>query len=259
MYGSIRPLKINYIRMKTIVCLAVMLVFTGCSKLLITGSGPKISYHNKQYNVIKAGNQYWMAENLATDTYRNGEKIQLITDYDIWPELNTPGCGYYKNDTANLSRYGLLYNWYAVDAGKLCPAGWRVPSHEDWNKLEETLGGQFRAGGKMKAVSGWKGRLVSGNDIEFNAVPGGYRLNNDFLAGYEAIWWSSTIADTRYFQKVKMDETYRNLVGNTYVWGRKISYTGTTLYSTLNLRNNGFSVRCVKAKKEKKMTGPPVK
>jgi uncharacterized protein (TIGR02145 family) len=246
--------------MKTILILAFILISFACTRIFITDSGQEISYHGQQYKILKAGDQYWMSENLATNTYRNGKKIPFITDSLIWPEMKTPGCGYYKNDTANLKKYGMLYNFYAVDGGKLCPAGWRVPSHEDWNKLEEILGGQFRSGGKMKAVTGWKGKHISGDDIGFSALPGGYRLNDDFLAGYEAIWWSSTIADTRYFQKVDMDEAYRKLVGNnTYAWGRKISYTGENLFSTLNLRENGFSVRCVKAKKEKKMTGPPVK
>jgi uncharacterized protein (TIGR02145 family) len=244
--------------MKTLIGLALILVFTGCARFIVTKGDTKITYHNKQYKVIKAGNQYWMAENLATDSYRSGKKIPLISDYHIWPEMNTPGCGYYDNDTANLSRYGMLYNWYAVDAGKLCPAGWRVPTHEDWNKLEETLGGQSNAGAKMKSVSGWEGNHVSGDDIGFNALPGGYRLNNDFLAGKEAIWWSSTKADTRYFQKVQINDAYKDLVGsNTYVWGRKIRNVSSDLSSTLNLRNNGFAVRCVNAKKEKKMTGPP--
>jgi uncharacterized protein (TIGR02145 family) len=246
--------------MRTIIYIVFILINTGCTRIFVSDGGQAISYHHRQYKILKAGDQYWMSENLATNSYRSGKKIPLIMDYSIWPEMNTPGCGYYKNDTSNLRKYGMLYNFYAVDGGKLCPSGWRVPSHEDWNKLEDILGGQFRSGGKMKATTGWKGKHISADDIGFNALPGGYRLNDDFLAGYEAIWWSSTIADTRYFQKVNMDEAYQTLMGkNTYVWGRKISYNGSTLLSTLNLRENGFSVRCVKAKKEKKMTGPPVK
>lgn len=237
--------------------IVALLLMSGCSRIYYSDGGREISYHGDHYKIIKVGDQYWMSENLATKTYRNGKKIPFISDYKIWPELNTPGCGYYKNDTTFLRKYGMLYNWYAVNNGKLCPAGWRVPSHEDWNRLEENLGGQSRSGGKMKAVSGWKGKHVSGDDVGFNALPGGYRLNDDFLEGYDAIWWTSTLADTRYFQKSNIDEAYRSLAGsNTYIWGRKISYNSTTLFSTMNLRENGFYVRCVKGKKEKKMTGP---
>lgn len=246
---------------KLFVILTIIFLFTGCTKSFLPSHGrQEITYHGKRYKILKAGDQYWMSENLATSTYRYGKKIPLITNYDIWPDMKTPGCGYYQNDTSELRKYGMLYNWYAVNGGKLCPARWRVPSHEDWNKLEEYLGGQFRSGGKMKAVSGWKGNHVSGDDIGFNALPGGYRLNNDFLEGFEAIWWSSTVADSRYFQKVEPDEPYRSLAAsNKYIWGRKIVYDSSVFYSTLNLSENGFSVRCVKAKREARMEGPPVK
>ena len=104
----------------------------------------------------------------------------------------------------------------------------------------------------MKAVSGWKGRHVSGDDIGFRALPGGYRLNGDFLEGFEAIWWTSSVADSSYFQKVNLDEPYRELAkSNVYVWGRKIVSNSTDLISTLNRRENGFSVRCVKIKPAK--------
>jgi uncharacterized protein (TIGR02145 family) len=231
-----------YQEMKTFVFFASLLLLTGCSKEFIR-------YHNHKYKVIGAGDQYWMAENLVTKSYRNGKKIPLITDYDVWPEMTTPGCGYYNNDTSKLRKYGMLYNWYAVDGGKLCPAGWRVPSHEDWLKLEKFYGGNKQVGGKMKAVSGWKGRHVSGDDFGFKALPGGYRLNEDFLEGWEAIWWTTSVANASYFQDVKPTESYLSLVAsNTYIWGRKISYTGSDLITTLNLRENGFSVRCVRVK-----------
>jgi uncharacterized protein (TIGR02145 family) len=232
--------------MKLIILLVLFILLSSCSKQFVR-------YHGHQYKVIQAGNQYWMDENLATRSFRYGKKIPLIKDYLIWPELVTPGCGYLNNDTSKLRKYGMLYNWYAVSAGKLCPAGWRVPSHEDWLKLEEYLGGQVRAGGKMKAISGWKGRHISGDDIGFKALPGGYRLNDDFLEGFEGIWWTTSVADSSYFQKVKSNEAYLSLAANNiYIWGRKIVSESSELYSTLNRRENGFSVRCVKSKKQNK-------
>ena len=231
--------------MKIILFFVSLLLLSGCSKEFVR-------YHGHKYKAIQAGDQYWMAENLATKSYRSGKKIPFITDYSIWPEMMTPGCGYLNNDTSKLRKYGMLYNWYAVAGGKLCPVKWRVPSHEDWLNLEKYLGGQFRAGGKMKAVSGWKGRHVSGDDIGFKALPGGYRLNDDFLEGTEGIWWTTSVADASYFQDVKQNSTYLSLAShNIYIWGRKIVSNSSDLISTLNLRENGFSVRCVRMKKLK--------
>jgi uncharacterized protein (TIGR02145 family) len=231
--------------MKVFIAFIMLIFLSGCSKEFVR-------YHGHKYKAIQAGEQYWMAENLATRSYRLGKKIPLVNDYNVWPEMTTPECGYLNNDTSKLRKYGMLYNWYAVNGGKICPFGWRVPSHEDWLKLEKQLGGQLPAGGKMKAVSGWKGKHVSGDDIGFKALPGGYRLNNDFLEGFEAIWWTSSVADSSYFQKVKLDEPYRSLAFNhVYIWGRKIVSNSTELISTLNQRENGFSVRCVKVKSAK--------
>ena len=32
------------------------------------------------------------------------------------------------------------YNWYAVNAGKLCPTGWHVPTSKEWVTLTDYLG-----------------------------------------------------------------------------------------------------------------------
>ena len=231
--------------MKLPFALIALLILSGCSKEFVR-------YHGHKYKAIRAGDQYWIDENLLTKSYRSGKKIPLINDYNQWPEMITPACGNYNNDTSKIRTYGMLYNWYAVNQGNLCPKGWRVPSHKDWLKLEEQLGGQFIAGGKMKAVSGWKGRHVSGDDIGFKAFPGGYRLNGDFLEGTEAIWWTSSVADSSYFQNVSLSEPYGSLAkSNVYIWGRKIVSSSSELFSSLNLRENGFSVRCVKIKSAK--------
>ena len=217
----------------------LFILLTGCSK-------EWIRYHGIKYNLIRAGEQVWMAENLASASFRTGRKIPVVKDYGIWPELETPACGYYKNDTSMLRKYGMLYNWYVVGGGKLCPFGWHVPSNDDWLKLEEFLGGHLRAAGRMKAVSGWSGKHVSGDDIGFKALPGGYRLNEDFQEGESGKWWSSSVAVEVDFRNEIIDSYYKDLVSDyEFVWGRSID-SGTELQSTLNRRNNGFSVRCIK-------------
>ena len=86
--------------MKTTTLLVLILIISGCSRIFVTPGGREISYQDKKYKVIQAGNQYWMAENLATESYRNGKKVPLLTDYRKWPEMKSPACGYYNNDTA---------------------------------------------------------------------------------------------------------------------------------------------------------------
>lgn len=209
--------------MKKLIFLLAIVLLPGCSKKIIR-------YHGSTYTVVNAGDLSWMGENLASDRYRSGKKIPLVQDYKAWTELLSPGCCYYSNDPAMLKKYGMLYNWYAVEEGRLCPSGWRVASNNDWVKLENFLGGHMRAGGKLSSKTGWKGRHISGDDIGFKALPGGYRLNEDFSEGWAALWWTSSPVDT------------------SWVWGRRLNSGSTELHATLNDRQNGFSVRCVRDK-----------
>ena len=226
--------------MKKLIILVIILLLTGCSKEIV-------KYHGHQYKVIKAGEQQWMAENLQTSKYRGGKKIPIVNDVSIWPDMNSKGCGYFGSDTSKLRKYGMFYNWKAVDEGKLCPFRFRVPTNDDWLKLEKHLGGEMRAGGKMKSVKGWKGKHVSGDDIGFNALPGGYRLNVDSQEGESVVWWSSTIARMNALEDLNTGETgITNDPDKKWIWGRRLEKDINMLMNTVNRPNNGFYVRCVK-------------
>jgi hypothetical protein len=80
------------------------------------------------YETVKKGAQTWMRENLITTRFNDGSAIQLVKDGALWAILKQPAYCWYDNDTTNKSKYGALYNWYAVETGKLCPMGWHVPS-----------------------------------------------------------------------------------------------------------------------------------
>jgi uncharacterized protein (TIGR02145 family) len=145
------------------------------------------------YHTITIGTQVWVTENLQTTKYNDGTVIPLVTEQSAWYDLHAPGICWYNNDeSANRNIYGALYNWYALDTGKLCPPGWHVPSDEEWTILIEYLGGDTIAGGKIK---------------ETGALPAGFRGKIGFYPASEnaAIFWSSTVFDsddawTRYFQ-----------------------------------------------------------
>jgi uncharacterized protein (TIGR02145 family) len=49
-----------------------------------------------------------------------------------------------KNDaTTYKSTQGALYNWYAVNTGKLCPTGWHVPTFSEYRKAAIKTGGFY--------------------------------------------------------------------------------------------------------------------
>ncbi len=109
------------------------------------------------YKTVKIGTQTWMAENLKTTKLNDGSPIPLATvEGNEWAEhtvgsLTTPEYGWlYDSAMVYKDRYGAFYNGYAVTTGKLCPAGWHVPSDKEWSTLITYLGGEEVAGGKLR-------------------------------------------------------------------------------------------------------------
>ena len=85
-----------------------------------------------------------MADNLKTTKFNDGTEIPLVPDNTEWAILTTPGyCIYSYDETTYKDIYGLLYNWYTVNTGKLCPKGWHVPTIKEWIILTDYLGDEY--------------------------------------------------------------------------------------------------------------------
>ena len=99
------------------------------------------------YKVVTIGTQQWIASNLNTSKYRNGNSIPEVKDPVAWSKLTTGAWCYFNNDPANASIYGRLYNWYAInDPRGLVPKGWHIPTTVDWTSVTNFLGGASIAG-----------------------------------------------------------------------------------------------------------------
>ena len=150
------------------------------------------------YKTIKIGEQTWIAENLKTITYRNGDPIPLIKDNLKWHSQINGACCYYNNDSILGKDYGVLYNYYAIqDPRNIAPQGYHVATDEDWTKLSNFIGGLSTAGGKLKEI-GFVHWLTpnSGatNEIGFNCRGGGYRdISGSFAGlGMFCAFWNGT-------------------------------------------------------------------
>lgn len=149
------------------------------------------------YNVIKVGDQVWMAENLRTTKYNDGTTIPLVTDVTTWINLTTPAYCWSNNDIGNKPVYGALYTWHTVKTGKLCPSGWHVPTDAEWTILENHLGGYAVAGGKLKetGTEHWlTPNTDATNETGFTARAGGWRDGDTggfTTLGVVGTWWTS--------------------------------------------------------------------
>ena len=206
------------------------LMSTGPGGISISGL---IDSDGNTYPTITIGNQVWMAENLKVTHYRNGDAIPNETDAGTWAGLSTGAYCWYDNDQTTNEKYGVLYNWYAVDDSRgLCPEGWHVPTHAEWTTLTTYLGGTSVAGGKMKATSDlWTSpNIAATNSSSFSGLPGGYRGSDGsfYSIGSGGLWWSSTE------------------YSSSGAWGRYLSYDDGTVYVYNYVKRSGFSVRCLR-------------
>lgn len=82
-----------------------------------------------------------MAENLRTTRFNDGVLITVIKDSKTWKDIASAGTCTYKNTSYpdSVATFGRLYNWYAVQTGKLAPKGWHVATESDWNTLIQYL------------------------------------------------------------------------------------------------------------------------
>jgi uncharacterized protein (TIGR02145 family)/uncharacterized repeat protein (TIGR02543 family) len=168
------------------------------------------------YTEVRIGNQVWMVENLKTTKFNDGSAIPKITDDYTWGTLKTPGFCFYQNttnsDTINL--LGPLYNWYAVNTGKLTPAGWHVPSQDEWGVLQNFLianGYNYdgsitgnKIAQSLASKQNWLSSTTEGspgfnmslnNRSNFNAVPAPGRDDAGGFGdpiGMYGNWWTST-------------------------------------------------------------------
>jgi uncharacterized protein (TIGR02145 family) len=141
---------------------------------------PVTDYDGNVYPTVRIGTQLWMAKNLRTTRLKFGGTIQIVTDNTAWSNLTTPGYCWYNNDeAANKETYGALYNWYTIATTNLCPAGWHVPTDDDWEVLTTYLGGYNIAGDKLKeaGTAHWANPNTGAtNETGFSALPGGSRV-----------------------------------------------------------------------------------
>lgn len=199
-------------------------------------TGTVTDYDGNTYKTVTIGKQTWMAENLKVIHYNDGTAIPNVTDNTAWINLSTPAYCWYNNDKAPYfsNNYGALYNWYAVNTGKLAPKGWHVPTDAEWTALTDYLASDGHSGTEgtdLKAKNGWNSNGSGTNDYGFTALPGGYRgdLYGTFgSAGGGGWWWSST------------------QYNSSSAYTRYLLYSFAFVDRTYYVKSDGFSVRCVR-------------
>ena len=159
----------------------------------------------QKYRTVVIDGRKWMADNL---------------------NYKMPGSTCYREDEDNCMVYGRLYTWEA--AQKACPAGFHLPTNEEFESLWKAAGGDFNAGYLIKANYGWSGETNGNDTLKFSAMPAG-NMFDDGTYGNEnkfAFFWSSSTEG-----------------GDASVWYLSSKSMGFSYM--MKPKNFGFSVRCV--------------
>jgi uncharacterized protein (TIGR02145 family) len=213
-----------------------------------------------QYQVIVIGQQRWLSSNLKVSRYRDGDLVATGLTDPAWQDASQGASAVYphalvagiNSQSDMVEAYGRLYNWLAVtDSRGLCPAGWRVPTDEDWDELsgyigdadypEDVIGNALKSCRQVESPHPgdcattvhprWNNSVNYGtDDFGFAAFPGGLRYSNGEYLGLGEIgsWWSSTS------------------LGDDNAWQRSIYHNSGIIDKSADIRQMGLSVRCIK-------------
>jgi uncharacterized protein (TIGR02145 family) len=238
-----------------LVCLLFMalfvILFSGCKKEsdpTVIETATMIDIDGNIYKTVKIGTKWWMAENLKVTRYRNGDSINYIANNkpdSEWAGLKIGAYSYFDN------KFGFLYNFYSLsDPRNIAPAGWHIPTDDEWKDLETNLGMgkedtekmNWRGsdqGNKLKIEGGsttyWAESsdlytIFGNNQSGFSALGGACRIANGQWGDltHTAFWWTSTMNS------------------NDAAWYRGLDFNKSNVFRYYGPLTNGYSVRCVK-------------
>lgn len=237
-----------------------LLIFFNHPEINAQQKGTVTDYDGNVYRTVVIGEQEWMAENLKTTHYADG--TPLVNGNGVGSIASDYSTKYYfwfmRDSVAYADTYGALYTWAAAMNGAassnanpsgvqgVCPAGWHLPSDEEWKQLEMELGmSQSDAD-----TTGWRGTnqgsKLAGNANLWNDGPledNPYFGNSGFLAvptGYRDLY-------SAYNHMGNFTRFWSTTEGNSaYAWYRSLHYHNTKVYRTNYKKDYAHSVRCIK-------------
>lgn len=163
-----------------------------------TAHGTVTDNQGNTYGWVRIGDQEWTTENA-----RNGSRVwnveYYVPDYGSYETIS------FDADTTDyFNEYGNLLSYEEALAS--APEGWRLPTDDDWKKLERAMG----MGGEVDRT-GWRGRIASlltrsdqgaelglklGGSVLYSSETYGVGclLKYDGEAGY---YWTSTVDESK--------------------------------------------------------------
>ena len=216
------------------------------ASILISGSITAIecngvTYQGHDYPAVQIGTQCWLAENLRNTATAAGP-------------INSSGYAAYNDDPSNVDAFGYLYTWYSAvgvaennnaempvttttTSGEtyvqgICPPNWAVPSHEDFEILNNYASGESRRLRDMNPQYWIPGEAGVTPNYNFNSRAGGF---------YNSV--------SNQFERMLLEDYYwesNSTPGSTEVTSAASAYYCSEIPFLTSKKSDMRSVRCIR-------------
>ncbi|MFA5009491.1 MAG: FISUMP domain-containing protein [Candidatus Paceibacterota bacterium] len=210
--------------------------------------GDSVVYSGKSYATVLIGSQCWFQENLnvgttilppATSPTNNGIIEKWCNGAD----------GDNHTTSGDCAVHGGLYSWdeamgYVTTPGAqgICPAGWHIPTHDEWTTLERAVctSGTCATDFPYDTTTiDWRG-TNEGSKLSM------FTLNGNNSSGFTILfsgYWN--IAGTFYGRSAYAD-LWSSSQSESSAWLRLLSFNLASVNRHTDLKSYGCSVRCLK-------------
>ena len=187
------------------------------------------------YQIIRIDSTEWIASNLKTTRFANGDSIPTTKNSKITLTNDTNKIYRWApaGDNERIKNQGYLYTWASVvDNRGICPTGWKVPSDTEWKIVIDKL---YTEANSISVTETENPNFMYKKKIDNREIPflkevefaGGRMVTGNYIFQQSfAYYWSTTI----------------DFKGFAWMW-----YFSTTSVNHYNFEvNGGLSVRCMR-------------
>lgn len=242
-----------------------------------------LDHQNNSYGVVQIGNQCWLRENMRCTTSPS-TGTYIVNCPAVSLSYGGKKAYYLNNDTLTaVAGRGLLYNWCAaIDSSSgsnetativwssgalsavftghrrgICPAGWHIPSNQEWVDLSNYIAtqaecrcnnSQWYNAKSLTSDWGWGysytpcaiGNVQQYNNVTgFSAFPMGDYYNDH---NHDTTYFASA-GKTAKFWTSSQDE---DGTPSSSAWEVYLNFDDPELFQQLTYKTNGNSVRCLR-------------
>ncbi len=203
---------------------------------------------DRVYNIVKIGAQWWMQENLDAGTYvpvgTNQSDDGIIQKY----------C--YDDNVLNCDTFGGFYLWKEAmqhtqsDEGNpgitrgVCPAGWHLPTDDEWMEMEMHLGMSIEEANKYSAWRGTdEGGKLKSTGTDFWSEPNTGATN---ISGFTALPVGSGGSSFFSGKGIVCRFWTATAISSDWISWRELAYNESRIYRYDVGLSNSTSVRCIR-------------